>query len=197
MFEFSHINEAETYLVKTLSGDRFLRSAGDLSNSSCFVAPYPPEQQPAAELMVKQVVRDLKARGVNACVVNAYDEMLAVLDEDGFWGMYVEIEPSVSAVDLTNALQDSIEVRGPYAQRFSDRVTQEEADLLIITGVGAAFPIVRVHTLVEVVNPGVPVLVMFPGRQTVRPDGKRSLDVLTTPPGENQGKYRARNIFDF
>ena len=198
MFTFDHINDAEHYLVETLSGERFLRSAGDLSNSSRFVAPYPPAQQPEAKLVVSQLVRDLAARGVTACVVNAYDEILGTLDEQGLWGMYADAEADLDAGDLINALKDSIGLAGGgYAARFDKRVAEAGADLLIVTGVGAAFPVVRVHWLVENVKVAVPMLVMFPGSQNVMPDGTRSLDILASPRGSGGGKYRARNIFDF
>ncbi|WP_322151109.1 BREX protein BrxB domain-containing protein [Paratractidigestivibacter sp.] len=198
MFEFTHINDAEPYLVDTLSGDRFLRSAGDLSNSSRFVAPYPPEQQPACALVVGQVARDLAARGVTACVVDAYDELLASLDEQGLWEMYEQAEAGLDPKSLADALKDSAGLSdGRYAARFDGRAAETGADLLIVTGVGAAFPVIRVHWLVENIKAAVPVLVMFPGAHNEMPDGTRSLDILTAPPGHGGGKYRARNIFDF
>lgn len=197
MFTFDHVTDAEQYLVDTLSGERFLRSAGDLSNSSRFVAPYPPSQQAEAAQVVAAVARDLAARGVTACVVDAYDELLASLDEEGLWDMYAEAEADLDPASLADALKDSVGLSdGRYAARFDERVAEAGADLLIVTGVGAAFPTVRVHWLVENLRAPVPVLVMFPGAHNEMPDGTRSLDILTAPPGHGGGKYRARNVFD-
>ena len=95
------------------------------------------------------------------------------------------------------ALRDAIDIENVFVPRMHEAVRRTRAELLIVTGMGACHPVIRTHRLVELLNPGVPVVVMFPGRQTTLPNGKRTLDVLTTPAGTGGGKYRARNIFDF
>lgn len=197
MFTFDHITQAEPYLAETLSGTRFLRSADDFSNSSCFVAPYDPAQQPECEQMVNALVRDLATRGHTACVVNAYDLFLQIMDEDDIWEPYAEAQRDMPVAEFINALRDAVDIENVFVPRIHEAVQRARAELLIVTGMGSCHPIIRTHRLVELLNPGVPVVVMFPGQQTMLPNGKRTLDVLATPAGTGGGKYRARNIFDF
>ena len=66
----------------------------------------------------------------------------------------------------------------------------ESGDVILITGVGEAFPFIRVHALLDAMQPhftDVPVLVMYPGQF----DGRnlRLFDKLTPNP-----YYRAFNV---
>lgn len=198
VFEFKHINEAEPYLVDTLSGKRFLGSSSGFSNSSMFVAPYPPEQQEDAALMVAQLKRDLAARGVTVSVADLFDTFCSILDEQGLWEPYCEIQATTPPDRFITALKDAADLETQILPRLFKRVKEDGAQLLIVTGVGACYPVIRAHRLIELFmerGMPVPVLIMFPGRQTFKPDGSSSLDVLSTPAGEGGPKYRARNVF--
>ena len=78
MFTFEH-HASRAILARHAFNTRFLRSADDFSNSSCFVAPYDPAQQPECEQMVSALEHDLATRGHTACVVNAYDLFLQIM----------------------------------------------------------------------------------------------------------------------
>lgn len=196
MFEFKHVNEAGPFLVEKLSGERFLKSAGAYSNSSSFIAPYPPEQQEDAARMVGALKRDLAARGVTASVVDLFDVFTTILDEQGLWEPYCKIEKDVPAGQFITALKDAADLETQICPCVVAQVEAEHAQLLIVTGMGACYPVIRTHRLVEVLDPKVPYLVMFPGRQTRKSDGSTSLDILATPSGQGGQQYRARNIFE-
>ena len=54
-----------------------------------------------------------------------------------------------------------------YVAKIRDRITREGRDVLLLTGVGDVFPFMRVHSLLEALQPAVsdmPILVMYPGR---------------------------------
>ena len=66
----------------------------------------------------------------------------------------------------------------------------KSGDVILITGVGAAFPFIRIHTLLDAMQPrfsDVPVLVMYPG--TFNGHYVRLFDKLTPNP-----YYRAFNV---
>ena len=53
------------------------------------------------------------------------------------------------------------------AQRIVDQHKPDELDLLILSGVGAAYPMLRTHTLLSALHPlmkDTPLLMLFPGR---------------------------------
>lgn len=198
MFDFAHVNDAEPFLVDKLSGKRFLESAGGSSNSSMFVAPYPPSQQEEAARMVAALKGDLAIRGVEAVVVDLFDLFCSIHDEQGLWEPYCDIEATTPPARFIMALKDAADLETQILPRLAERAKDPAIRLLIVTGMGACYPVIHTHQLVELLmerGMRVPVLIMFPGRQTVRPDGSTSLDILATPPGEGGPKYRARNIF--
>lgn len=196
MFTFKHINEAKYFLVDKLSSSQTLESDSDFSRSSKFIAPYPPEQQKEAALVAAAVVQELSDRGVRATLVNVYDVVLAILDEEGMWDMIAETEPEMSKPDFTQALKDAIDLEGAVLPRIYQQVKDDGAQVLVVIGMGACYPFLRTHRLLANIEPGVPVLQFFPGRHTVLADGSTSLDVLSTPAGKGGSHYQARNIFD-
>lgn len=196
MFTFTHINEAKDFLVDKLSSAQTLESGSDFSRSSKFIAPYPPEQQKEAALVAAAVVQELSDRGVKASLVNAYDVVLDILDDEGMWEMIVETEPDMSKPDFTQALKDAVDLEGAVLPRIYEQVKSDSSRVLIVSGMGACYPFLRTHRLLANIEPGVPVLLFFPGRHTVLADGSTSLDVLSTPTGKGGSHYQARNIFD-
>ena len=103
-------------------------------------------------------------------------------------------EQDNSMIEEVKSLKADLETQ--ICPRVVAQVKEEHAQLLIVTGMGACYPVIRTHRLVEVLDPKVPVLVMFPGRQTHKSNGSTSLDILATPAGEGGQQYRARNIFE-
>ena len=73
-------------------------------------------------------------------------------------------EVVISLCDLTGAMVQ------PWVESGYDAILvdpqHEPGDVLLITGVGDAFPFMRVHSLLEALQPyfsDVPILVMYPG----------------------------------
>lgn len=196
MFTFTTMQEAEEHLAQALSSERFLESAGNFSSSSSFIAPYPASLAGSEAQTVAKLAGDLAAKGVRAATADAFGLAVEILDEQGDWDWLVEEEHEVTPRELAEDLCCAVDVEGALVPRIEERAQGGGAQLLIVHGMGACWPFLRTHQLLTLLNPGVPVLVMFPGSYSQLPDGTTSLDALDTPPGEGGGHYRARNIFD-
>jgi hypothetical protein len=66
--------------------------------------------------------------------------------------------------NLQKQIEKAVPVQG-YVDKICER-QPEKGDVILITGVGDAFPFMRIHMLLEALQPrvgGVPILVMYPG----------------------------------
>jgi hypothetical protein len=78
----------------------------------------------------------------------------------------VALELAKGTPALLSALKGPLEP-GKLAQTLMGRVQSESADIILLTGVGAAYPFVRTHSLLNNLQPligATPVVLFFPGR---------------------------------
>lgn len=194
MAERKRIGEQKDLLLSKLSGREVLCSAQSLTGPSSFILPYDPAEVAAASEVRDVLISDLAAKGIRAVDADIYDIALEVLDEEELYDDLVELEPTIDKARFTDALKDAVDVEDEIVPRVKARA--RGADLLFISGVGACFPFVRIHQLLENLSAGIPVVTFFPGDYRVNADGSTTLDILDIPQGQGGGFYRARNIYD-
>ncbi len=195
--QFDHINDVRQFIVEKLSDKSLLGKEGHLIRQSLYVLPYPPEQELAAQELVKAIVDgELKGVGVKAQIINLYDIVLGYLDEQGYWEQLVEAEKEYDRDALILMLQDTVSAADVIAPEVNRQIEESDADLFFITGVGETYPYVRTHAILSLLSEGRPVVLMFPGSFVQDPDGSTALNILGIPQGNTGGYYRATNVFD-
>ena len=147
-----HIQEAEFLEGKGLSNEVNIR-----------IFCYDAED----EMTVRQFVEQITTDPTIACHLvecNMYDTYLALCDD----------------IDITDAIPEMEEVDGKRflleqlhsaigEGEFIDKIQyspHQKGDVLMLTGVGDVFPFMRVHSLLEALQPhfsDIPILVMYPG----------------------------------
>ncbi|MBR2836000.1 MAG: DUF1788 domain-containing protein [Coriobacteriales bacterium] len=197
-YEFSHINDARSFIAGKLSEDSLLGRGGYMMRNALYVLDYKPEQEAFAQDLLHAIYEfDLPARSVHPKIINLYDIVLAYLDEQGMWDALVEAEADASREELIMMLQDTVSVRDVIAPAVNQAIAQDsEADIVFICGVGETFPYIRTHTLLQELQSKIPVVLMFPGRFERRSDGSTSLNILNLDQGITGGYYRATRVFD-
>ena len=196
--EFDHISDARSFIVEKLSEDSLLGRGGYMMRNALYVLDYKPSQESYAKDLVKAICEtDLPAHSVRPLIVNLYDIVLAYLDEQDMWQPLVEAEADASREEIVMMLQDTVSVRDVIAPAVNAEIAEHpEADIVFITGVGETFPYVRTHALLQEMDAGKPVVLVFPGRYERRSDGSTSLNILGLDQGITGGFYRATRIFD-
>jgi len=119
------------------------------------------------ELIVRSFLTQITTDQTLACHLiecNLYKVFLSLCDDLGITDDIPEIEETDGKSYLLDQLQSAI---GP--KEFVKSIQYEphrRGDVLLLTGVGDAFPFMRVHTLLEALQPffsDIPILVMYPG----------------------------------
>ena len=93
-----------------------------------------------------------------------YKSFLAICDDMDITDAIPDMEEADGSAYLLQELNSSIGNR-----QFVDKIQyapHEQGDVLMLTGVGEVFPFIRMHALLEALQPyfsDIPVLVMYPG----------------------------------
>ena len=134
-------------------------------------------------MVVRHFVNQLETDQFLDChliVCNLYKTFLSICDD----------------MDITDAIPDMEEADGSayLLEQLNSAIGNghEPGDVLMLTGVGEVFPFMRIHTLLEALQPyfsDVPILVMYPGEF----DGRHVKLFNRLTPNDY---YRAFNVID-
>lgn len=122
---------------------------------------------PADEMTVQHFVNQLKTDQSVSCRIiecNMYKTFLAICDDLDITDAIPDMEESDGGIFLLEQLHSAI-----GEGEFIDKIQyspHERGDVLMLTGVGDVFPFMRVHALLEALQPyfsDIPILVMYPG----------------------------------
>lgn len=100
-------------------------------------------------------------------VMDLYDLLLECLNEKGFLEKALKAEESKGTEKLIEAVKNTLGLKrenNVYINKIAESV--EPDDVLFLTGVGKAYPIVRTHKVLSNLRPLIkrnPLIVMYPG----------------------------------
>lgn len=193
------IAKQKAFLLEKLGSDEVLGSADSLTRPAAIVVPYDPADEHDAQEVVAALVSDLGAMGHPVAVANLYNIVIDVLDADDLFDEEVAIEREYGKERLVQELKDAADIEYDIVPRIKEILRDEHGEMLFLTGIGACYPFLRTHQLIDenVLSVDVPVVLFFPGSYKAKTDGSVPLDILNIPQGQGAGLfYRARNVYD-
>ena len=119
------------------------------------------------EMTIQHFLNQLKTDQSISCNLiecNLYKTFLAICDDLDITDAIPEMEEADGGIFLLEQLHSAI-----GEGEFIDKIQyspHEKGDVLMLTGVGDVFPFMRVHALLEALQPyfsDIPILVMYPG----------------------------------
>lgn len=141
----------------------FLEGKGLSNEVNIRMFCYDPKDEMIVQHFVEQIKMD-QSLGCRLIECNVYKTFLSICDDLDITDAIPEMEESDGEIYLLEQLHSSVGEDDYIAKiQYSPH---EKGDVLILTGVGDAFPFMRVHTLLEALQPhfsDVPILVMYPG----------------------------------
>lgn len=151
-------------LVDRLSARAFLENRGIGNEIGFYIFAYAPEYEPEVTGFIPRLKERLLGAGVAAVELNLYTLILDLLRERDLLEGAFELEAKKGSAGLEKALKKIVR-----PERLVERIVEhlrQPHDLVLITGVGAAYPLVRSHTVLNNLHPiidTVPVVMFFPG----------------------------------
>ncbi|WOD13308.1 DUF1788 domain-containing protein [Pseudomonas sp. NyZ704] len=161
------LDERLNKILDKLTSDDFLGGQG-LGNEVPFYAfDYPPQD----EVKVREHVRFLEGAisrrrpELKVAFINLFDLMLDMLKGRNKLDQSIEMQAKKGDEYLLKALKAPLDA-GKVAKELIDRYPPREFGLLVISGVGSAYPLIRTHNLLNNLQPFMgqtPLVVFYPG----------------------------------
>jgi len=154
-------------ILDRITSDDFLHGKG-LGNEIPFYAfDYPPER----ELEVREHVAFLLAQipkrrpELRFVHINLFDLIIGHLKDRGFYDKALDLQKKKGDEALLKALAAPLDA-GKLATVFADTVKPAEQDLVLVSGVGSAYPLLRTHNLLNNLHHrmgSTPLVLFYPG----------------------------------
>jgi hypothetical protein len=160
------MNERLQHLFNVVSGRRFLEKRALNGEIPFYVCAYPPEESVEMERLQRQLVNRLEHIGVKVLDINLYDLSIEILKERGIWEQILDMEQSVSREELNELLQGVLDPEANLVPAIAKKLAANDFDVLFLTGVGAVFPYIRSHNVLNNLQSSAkerPTVIFFPG----------------------------------
>ena len=149
-----------------LESKEFLNSSGLGNELAFYIFDYPPENEMEVRRFVNQSVIYLTKRNIKVAHIHLFTFVIDYLRKRKLLDAAIATQKTKGNAELLKAL------RGPMneerlAQTFVEACDPESQQLVIMSGVGSAWPMVRSHTLLNALHPlmkGKPLVVFYPGK---------------------------------
>ena len=193
-----NLNEDFAHVLNVVSGQRFLNKQGLGNEVPFFICPYPAQQAIDAEKHIRLLGKKLQAKGVQALEVNLYDLSIELLKRREIFATILEQEQDYSKAELKELLQGVLDPEQHLIPAIAATLAETAYDVLFITGVGAVFPYIRSHNVLNNLQSTAkekPTIMFFPGTYEHSLEAGASLDLFGRLHDDKY--YRAFNIFHY
>ena len=154
------LDELKEYIQKK----DFLEGDGLSNEENIQMFCYDPKEEMAVRYFIEKLTTDPTLR-CHLIECNLYRIFLQICEDKRILNSIPSMEEKKGKEFIHKQL-----VRTASNKAFVEKIQyspHEPGDVLIITGVGEAFPFIRVHSLLEAMQPAfpdVPIVVMYPGK---------------------------------
>ena len=162
-------DERLNQILPRLTSRDFLDSKGLGNEIGFWIFDYPPERELDMRSFLSSTVRPALSKQVPPLRAETIDLLQLVT------GLLEELKLLDKAMDMQLTKGDDSTLAALRSVLKEDKIAQKIAaqhdianlDLLMLTGVGAVYPMLRTHTLLSALHPimgNTPLLLFFPGR---------------------------------
>lgn len=161
------INERFTMLEYDLSDASVLLDKGKANEIPFFIFDYDPKD----ELLVRDEIIKIKNANPNIIEFDLFNMIVELLQDDGYLNIVKNYEKEYDSQYLLSQLFQpflSLEADdNPFINKIIENSIDDKNHIILITGVGKSYPIIRSHTILNKIQPiikNAPVVMMYPGR---------------------------------
>lgn len=170
MFERT-LNDRFIELEDRMISVEALTRYGTANDLKFYIFDYAPKD----ELIVRKEVKKLKERNPAIVEFDLYEMMLKIIEEEGYMEDVLRVEKDYDKdLLLREVFQPLLSVEeeeNRLLEIFQENAPDDGNTIVLITGVGKSFPIVRSHTILnnlQSIFRRNPVVMMYPGRYEIK-----------------------------
>jgi hypothetical protein len=163
------LEERLNQILPRITSRDFLDSKGLGNEIGFWIFDYPPEREMDVRGFLTGTVLPALGKHVPPIKADAVDLLKLVtdlLEERNLLDKAMEMQKNKGDDSTLSALR-SVLKEDKIAQKIASKHDIANLDLLILSGVGAVYPMLRTHTLLSALHPimgNTPLLMFFPGR---------------------------------
>jgi hypothetical protein len=154
-------------LAQTLADPDFLASAGIGNEIGFHIFAYDAADEPVVTAYVPKLKAQLAGPeyGLRVLEVDLYRLILELLEARGVLAKALELEAAKGVVAMEKAVRKIVRTDS-LIELIRNRLSDAKPQLVLLTGVGAAYPLIRSHTILNnlhAVVDDMPLVMFFPG----------------------------------
>lgn len=181
------------HIFEVISTPTFLSMEALGGEVPFWISTYNPTQETGVNTEIHNLTKKLKNNGITPCVINLFELSIELVEKHIGLEKMLMVEKRKSKKKFKKALQSTINIHERFIPAIKEQVETRDHDMLIIHGVGAVFPFLRSHTILNNLQSSVktvPTLMFFPGKYN-----GQSLELFGLLKDDNY--YRAFNIDNY
>lgn len=188
-------NERYKYLMELLDDDKFIQKKYVGAEIPNYICAFPSEEISSYNDMAQNLTKNLTKKGRKVLHLNVYEIMIWMLKDSGDLEDYLA-EPSLTHKQIKEDFDGILDNDTEFAPKVASMINDSTPDLVLMNGIGEAYPFIRIHTLLEklptLLKRLVPIVVFYPGNYD-KVTGSSALQLFGKL--EHKNYYRAFNIF--
>ena len=182
-----------THIYEVISQPSFLSMEALGGEIPFWISTYSPSQEVDVNTEIENLQKKLQNSGITPHLINLFKLSVDIVDRHvGLEKMY-KTEKRKSKERFKKALESTINIHERLIPEIKEQVQDANPQLLLINGVGSAFPYIRSHNVLNNLQSAVkdiPTVMFFPGEYT-----GQSLNLFGKLKDDNY--YRAFNIDNY
>lgn len=153
-------------LIPSLLDERLLNNRGIGNEIGFYIFDYDPEYEPLVQQHIKRLKLQLTHgdRQINVLEINLYCTIIDILESRGVLQNAFDLEAKKGNASLSKAITPL--VRSPQIVVHIQKLLQGNEQLVLLTGVGASWRLLRSHSILNNLHPildRTPLVMFLPG----------------------------------
>lgn len=156
-------------ILPRITSEELLNNRGLGNEIGFWIFDYPPEREMDMRAFLHEVIQPALAKHqppIRATTLNLFDMVIAQLEERKLLDKAIEMQKTQGDAKALESLRRVLK-EDKLAEKLASQLDLANLDLLILSGVGAVYPMLRTHTLLSALHPHMkdtPLLMLYPGR---------------------------------
>jgi hypothetical protein len=180
-------------MFKILSNKRFLNKEGLGGELPFFIHSFPVSKQTEVDTNIQSLIKRLQNEDIEILEINLYSLCVDILKRENLLEQILKREKDMTKQRLLRVLSGPLNIDNVTIPEIHRRLADNPAKIIFLTGIGAAFPVIRSHTILnnlQTLVGDLPLVMFFPGTYN-----NQSLTLFDRLKDENY--YRAHNLNDY
>jgi len=167
-------------IIPRITSDDLLQNKGLGNEIGFYIFDYPPEKELEMRTYIQFILTYVKKKRPELTIrhINLFELIIAYLERRKLLGKALKMQQKGKNLDLLKALKAPLSA-DKISHVFVEEADLENCDLVLVSGVGSLWPLMRSHNLLNNLHPlmgDTPLVMFYPGRFTGQ--GLRLFDKL-------------------